>query len=141
MNQYLFRNHTVFSARNDKQGEDKQVLDETELFNNLNINHNLTESDLGENDLKSPLEHQIQQQEMKDCGWRFNKNNSMTVYFHQIGEMIGLSYVKISLRSSAIIIIEVMINIVPYGHNLLIYIFVLIYIRTEFQTIDHFLTK
>ena len=34
---------TVFSARFDKQDEDNQVLDETILFINLKINHNLTE--------------------------------------------------------------------------------------------------
>ena len=43
---------------------------------------------------------------MKDCGWRFDSKNSMTVYFYQIGEMNALSYVKIALRSSAIINIE-----------------------------------
>ena len=42
ISQYQFRYETVFSARFDKQDENNQVLDETELFNNLNINHNLT---------------------------------------------------------------------------------------------------
>ena len=40
----------------------------------LKINHNLTETHLDKIDIKSPLEHQIQQQEMKDSGWRFDKN-------------------------------------------------------------------
>ena len=40
INQYKFRYQTVFSARFDKQDDDNQVLDETELFNNLNINQN-----------------------------------------------------------------------------------------------------
>ena len=78
-NQYKFRYQTVFSARFDKQNEDNQVLDETELFINLNINHNLTQTDIANIDIASPLEHQIQQQEMKDSGWRFDKINSMTV--------------------------------------------------------------
>ena len=81
MNQYKFKCQIVFSARFDKQDEDNQFLDETELFNNLNINHNLTESDLDKIDVRSPLEHQIQQQEMKDSGWRFDKINSMTNFF------------------------------------------------------------
>ena len=81
INQYIFRYQTVFSAKFDKQDEDNQLLDETELFINLNINHNLTESVLDKIDTKSPLEHQIQQQEMKDRGWRFDLKNSMTVYF------------------------------------------------------------
>ena len=44
INQYKFNYQTVFSARFDKQDEDGQLLDETELFINLNINHNLTKS-------------------------------------------------------------------------------------------------
>ena len=68
MNRYKFRYQTVFTARFDKQDEDNQVLDETELFINLNINHNLTQTDLDKIDIKSPLEHQIQQQEMKASG-------------------------------------------------------------------------
>ena len=68
INQTKVKIRTVFSARLDKQDEDNQVLDETELFIILNFNHNLTESDLDNIDVKSPLEHQIQQQEMKDSG-------------------------------------------------------------------------
>ena len=62
INQYKFRYHIVFSATFDKQDEDNQVLDETELFINLKIKHSLTESDLDEIDVRSSLEHQIQQQ-------------------------------------------------------------------------------
>ena len=71
----------MFSPRFDKQDEDGELLDETELFNNLNINHNLTQTDLDNIDVVSPLEYQKQQQEMKDSGWRFDKINSMTIYF------------------------------------------------------------
>ena len=80
-NQYNFKYQTVFSARFDQQDEDGELLDETELFINLNINHNLTQSDLDKINIISPLEFQIQQQEMKDSGWRFDKINSMTTYF------------------------------------------------------------
>ena len=79
MNQYKFRYQTVFSARFDKQDEDNRILDETELFINLNINHNLTQSDLDNIDVVSPLDHQIREQEMIDSGWRFDKINSMIV--------------------------------------------------------------
>ena len=72
----------------------------------MNINHNLTETDIDNIDIKSPLEHQIQIQELKDCGWRFDKINSMTIYFYKTGEMNGRSYVKIPLRSSAVLNIE-----------------------------------
>ena len=85
----------MFSARFDKQDEDNQVLDETELFINLNINHTLTQTVIDNIAVKSPLEHQIQQQEMKDSGWRIN---SMTVYFYKTGELNGSNYVKILLR-------------------------------------------
>ena len=106
INQYKFKYQTVFSARFDKQDEDNQVLDETELFINLNINHNLTQSDLDKINIISPLEFQIQQQEMKDSGWRFDKINSMTIYFYKTSEMNGSNYIKILLRSNAILNVE-----------------------------------
>ena len=106
INQYKFKYQTVFSARVDKQDEDNQILDETELFINLNINHNLSETDIKNIDVVSPVEYQKQQQEMKDSGWRFDKINSMTVYFYKTVEMNGSNYVKIPLRSNAILNIE-----------------------------------
>ena len=106
INQYKFKYQTVFSARFDKQVEDNQVLDETELFINLKINHNLTESDLENIDVVSPFGHQKQQQEMKDSGWRFDKINLMTVYFYKTNELNGSNYVKIPLRSNTILNIE-----------------------------------
>ena len=106
LNQYKFKYQTVFSARLDKQDEDDQLLDETELFINLNMNYNITQSDIDNIDLKSPLEIQIQKQEMRDSGWRFDKNNSMTIYFFETNEMNGLNYVKIPLRTNAILNIE-----------------------------------
>ena len=81
-------------------------MDETELFINLNINQNLTQSDLDNFNITFPLECQLQQQEMKDSGWRFDKINSMTIYFYKINDMDGSTYVKIRLRSNAILNIE-----------------------------------
>ena len=106
VNQNKFKYQTVFSARFDKQDEDNQVLDETELLLNLIISHILTESDLDNIDVKSPMEHKIQLQEMRDSWWRFDKINSKTVYFHKTGEMNGGSYVKIPLRSNVILNFE-----------------------------------
>ena len=106
INQYIFKYKTVFLAGFDKQDEDNQVLDETEIFINLNNNHNLTETDINNIDVKSPLEHHIQQQKMKDSGWRFDKINSMTIYFYKTGKINGSSYVKVPLRSNAILNIE-----------------------------------
>ena len=106
INQYKFKYQTVFSARFDEQGEDGQLLDEIELFINLNMNYNITQSDIDKIDIRSPLEHQIQKQEMKDSGWRFDKLYSMTIYFYETTEMNGLNYVKIPLRTNAILNIE-----------------------------------
>ena len=81
----------------------------------MNINHNITESDLDKFDVRSPIEHQIQQQELKESGWRFDKVNSMIVYFYRTGEMDGRSYIKNPLISNAILRIKIMKNIVCYG--------------------------
>ena len=62
INQYKFRYQVVFLGRFDKRDEDGQIFDETELFNNLNINQNLTQSDLDNINITFPLERQIQQQ-------------------------------------------------------------------------------
>ena len=103
INQYKFKYHTVFSAKFDKQNEDNRILDETALFNNLNINHNLTATDIDNINIISPLENQIQMQEMKDSGWRFDKFISMKISFFKTDELNGLSYVKIPLRANAIL--------------------------------------
>ena len=60
MNQYKFKYQKVFSARFDKQNENNQLLNETELFNNININQNSTQTDIDNIDVNSPLDHQIQ---------------------------------------------------------------------------------
>ena len=106
INQYKFKYQVVFSARFDKQNEDNQILDETELFINLNNNHNLTQTDIANIDIVSSLENQIQQQEMKDSGWRFDKIISMTIYFYETTGLNGSNYIKIPLRSNAILNIE-----------------------------------
>ena len=139
--QYKFRYQTVFSARFDKQDENNQVLDETELFINLNINHNLTQSDLDKIDVVSPLEHQIQQQEMKDSGWRFDKKNSLTVYLYKTGELNGSNFIEIPLRSNGILNIEKNDKFCFLWSILVFYILVIIMILTELQVIDNFLMK
>ena len=122
MNQYKFKYQTAFSAGFGKQDEGNQVLDETELFINININHNLTESDLENLDVRPPLEHQIQQQEMKDSGWTFDKINSNTIYFYKTGDLNGSNCVKIPLKSNAILNIEIsdnfcfLLSILAYLH-------------------------
>ena len=98
INQYKFKNHILFSASFYKINEEDQRGDETELYTNLNINNNITESDIDNIDIKSRLEHQIQNRETKESGWIFDKIISM--------KMNGSSHVKIPLRSNAILNIQ-----------------------------------
>ena len=79
INQHKFNYQAVCSARIDKEDKDNQVLDETEIFINLSINHSLTETNIDNIDIKSRLERQMQQQEMKEPGWRFDKINSLII--------------------------------------------------------------
>ena len=102
INQCKFKNHILFSARFYKINEEDKK-NEIHLFINLNINHNLTETDLDNIHFKSQLEHQIQIQETKESGWIFDKINSMKISFYKTGELNVSIFVKIPLRSSAIL--------------------------------------
>ena len=73
INQCKFINHILFSASIYKIKEEDQRSDEIELFFDLNINKNLTESDIDNIDIKSQLDHQIQIQETKESDWIFDK--------------------------------------------------------------------
>ena len=106
INQNKFKYHTLFSASFYKINEEDQRDSEIELYINLKINHNLTESDIGNNDIKSQLEHQIQIQETKDSGWIFDKINSMKISFYKTTELDGTSYFQIPLRSNAILNVQ-----------------------------------
>ena len=81
--QYKFKYHTLFSASFYKINEEDQRDSEIELYINLKINHNLTESDFDNIDVRSQLEHQIQIQETKDSGWIFDKIFSMKISFYK----------------------------------------------------------
>ena len=106
INQYKFKYHTLFSASFYKINEEDQRDNEIELYINLKINHNLTESDIDNIDVRSQLEHQIQIQQTKDSGWIFDKVNSMKISFYKTEELNGTSYVKIPLRTSSILNIQ-----------------------------------
>ena len=43
---------------------------------------------------------------MKDSGWKFDKTSSMIVFFYKTGKLNGSKYVKIPLRSNAILNVE-----------------------------------
>ena len=64
----------MISARFDKQHEDRLMLDEIELYINLGIFRNLTQNRFDNSNFRFQLEHQIINQEMKNSGWRFEKN-------------------------------------------------------------------
>ena len=64
---------------------------------------NLTQNDFVNINVRFQLEHQILNQETKDCGWRFDKSNSMTIYFRKTTDMIGSNNVKIPSRYSALL--------------------------------------
>ena len=68
LNKFKFNYHNFFAANFYKINEEDQRSDETELFITLNINHNLTESDIDNIDVIFQLEHQIQIHETKESG-------------------------------------------------------------------------
>ena len=106
INQYIFKYHTLFSASFYKINEEDQRNNAIELCINLKINHNLTESDIDYIDVRSQLEHQIEIQETKESGWIFDQINSMKISFYKTIELNGTSFIKIPLRSSAILNIQ-----------------------------------
>ena len=106
INQYKFKYHTLFSASFYKINEEDQRYNEIELYINLKINRNSTESDIGNIDVKSQLEHQIQLQQTKESGWIFEKINSMKISIYKTTELDGTSYVRIPLRSNAILDVQ-----------------------------------
>ena len=57
--QFKIKYLIIFSASFYKISEEDQRRDIFEIFNNLNINHNLTENDIDKIDIKSQLDHQI----------------------------------------------------------------------------------
>ena len=68
---------------------------------------------------------------MKESGWIFDKINSMKITFYETTELNGTSYVKIPLRSNAILIFKIMINIVLFGQFWLVFILVKTHIHQE----------
>ena len=58
-------------------------------------------------DIKSQLEHQIQLQEARECGWIFDKNNSMKINFFKTGDWNEPNFVKIPLKSNALFNLEI----------------------------------
>ena len=99
--QYKFKYQVVFSVI-----FDKETRDELEQYVTLEVNQSLTWNDIEKYDLEGKTNALIENLEMKDSGWRFCKIASMTIYFYKTVELNGSSYVKIPLRSAAILNIE-----------------------------------
>ena len=127
INQYKFKYHILFSASFYKINKEDQRNNEIELYINLKINNNLTESDIDNIDIRSQLEHQIQIQETKESGWIFDKINSMKISFCKTSELNGTSYIKIPMRTNAILNIQkndkycfiwsILASLHPYENN------------------------
>ena len=128
INQYKLKYHTLFSASFYKINEEDQRYNEIELYINLKISHNLTEPDIDNIDVGSQLEHQIQNQEMKES-------------FYKTGEINGTSYVKIPLRSSAILNTRNNDKYYFIWSILAVFILVETIILTEFQNINNISRK
>ena len=93
----------MFPAKNGKQNEDDQVLDETELPIISNSNRNLTDSVTNIFDVRSQLDQQILNQESKETGRKFVKMILVTIFFYETTELNGSSIVKTLIGSSAIL--------------------------------------
>ena len=72
----------------------------------MKINKNLKESNIDNIDVKSQLEQQIQVQVTKESGWMFDKINPMKLSFYKTEELNGTPFVKIPLRSNAILNVQ-----------------------------------
>ena len=83
--------------------EDGDIRKEAEMTVNLNMINNLTQSEIDNVDIQWDLEARKQNLEMGESGWIFQRFNSMTISYYNTGNMDGSSYVKIPLRSSAIV--------------------------------------
>ena len=73
---------------------------------NLSMITNLTQSEIDNVNIQWDLEARKQNLEMRESGWVFQRVNSMTISYYNTGNMDGSSYVKIPLRSSAILNIK-----------------------------------
>ena len=106
INQYKFKYQLSFMLLFNKFEEDGDIRRETELTITLSMVNNLTQSEIDDVNIQWEVEARKQTLEMKESGWTFQKFISMTKSFYNTGNMDGSSYVKIPLRSSAILNIK-----------------------------------
>ena len=102
-NPYKIICHLNFLVIFNKYGEDNEITPEIELSITLSITHILAQTELEKLNIQGTLETRIQIVEMKESGWIFQKINSMKISFYKSSELNGSSYVKLPLRSSALL--------------------------------------
>ena len=73
------------------------------MYINSNIIQSSILSVIKNIDMRSQLEGQIQNQEVKDSGWRLVKFNSMTNVFYKTSESNGSRSIKTPIRSLTVI--------------------------------------
>ena len=103
INQYKFKYQLSFMLLFYKFEEDGDIRREAEMTVTLNMVNNLTQSEIDSVDIQWAVEARKQNLEMCESGWNFQRVNSMTISFYNTGSMDGSTYVKLPLRSSAII--------------------------------------
>ena len=106
INQYKFKYQLSFMLLFYKYEEDGDIRKEAEMAITLNMINNLTQSEIDNANIQWEVEARKQNLEMKESGWHFQRVNSMTISFYNTGNMDGSSYVKVPLRSSAILNIK-----------------------------------
>ena len=106
VNQYKFKYQLSFMLLFCKFEEDGDIIKEAEMTVTLKMTNNLTQSEIDNVNIQWDLETRKQNLEMQESGWVFQRVNSMTISFYNTGNMDGSSYVKIPLKSSAIVNIK-----------------------------------
>ena len=106
INQYKFKYQLSFMLLFYNFEEDGDIRKEAEMPINLNMTNNLTQSEIDNVNVQWDLESRKQSLEMRESGWVFQTVTLMTISYYNAGNMDGSSYVKVPLRSSAILNIK-----------------------------------
>ena len=106
INQYKFKYQLSFMLLFYEFEEDGDIRKKAKMSINLNMTNNLTQSEIDNVDIQWDLEARKQNIELQESGWVFQRVNSMTISFYNTDNMDGSSYVKIPLRSFAILNIK-----------------------------------
>ena len=106
INQYKCKYKLSFMLLFYKFEEDGDIRKEAEMTITLNMTNNLTQSEIDNVNIQWDVEARKQNLEMRESGWIFQRVNSMTISFYNTGNMDGSSYIRVPLRSSAILNIK-----------------------------------